>query len=141
MKTLIELYDERAVENVLAPEVLKPEQVIYLAPQEIAEDRSKLASLRAFYRKRGLKLRVYMEPCSVYRADEIRAQLLRLIRDNPECAVDITGGTDAALFAAGLCCAETGIPAFTYSRKSGRFYNISNAPFVDDVPCDIVYRV
>lgn len=32
MKTLIELYDERAIENVLGPETFKPETVVYLCP-------------------------------------------------------------------------------------------------------------
>ena len=82
-----------------------------------------------------------METCSLFKADRIHQQLLRLEKRFPGCAVDVTGGTDAALFAAGMFCRDTGAPAFTYSRKSNRFYDISNAPFADDVPCDTVYRV
>lgn len=141
MDTLIELYDERTVENVLAPEVLRPKRVIYLAPAEIAEDRRKLETLRRFFEARGLRLHVSMVSCSLFKADRIHAQLLKLYRRYPDAAIDVTGGTDAALFAAGLCCAETGMPAFTYSRKNNRFYDISHAPFADDLPCDIEYRV
>lgn len=55
--------------------------------------------------------------------------------------MDVTGGTDAALIAAGMFCRETNIPTFTYSRKRNRFYNISNAPFADDYPCTLSYDV
>ena len=58
MDTLIELYDERAIENVLAPEVFRPRRVIYLAPEEIALDRSRLQTLRDFFAFRGLELQV-----------------------------------------------------------------------------------
>ena len=37
--------------------------------------------------------------------------------------------------------AQTGAPAFTYSRKKKRFYNISGADFADDLPCTLSYSV
>ena len=32
MNTLIELYDERAIENILAPDMFHPRRIIYLCP-------------------------------------------------------------------------------------------------------------
>ena len=32
MKTLIELYDERPIENILATEVFRPERTVFLCP-------------------------------------------------------------------------------------------------------------
>ena len=37
--------------------------------------------------------------------------------------------------------AQTGTPAFTYSRKRNRFYNISGADFADDLACTLSYSV
>lgn len=82
-----------------------------------------------------------MEACSLFKADRVYQQLSGIQRRYPDCAVDVTGGTDASLFGAGMFCMETGTPAFTYSRKNHRFYDICNAPFADEVPCRIVYRV
>ena len=38
MDTLIELYDERAIENILSPDMFRPQHIIYLCPGEIAQD-------------------------------------------------------------------------------------------------------
>ena len=35
MNTLIELYDERAIENILAPDMFHPRRIIYLCPREV----------------------------------------------------------------------------------------------------------
>ena len=36
METLIELYDERPLENVLGVEMFRPERVVYVCPDRIA---------------------------------------------------------------------------------------------------------
>ncbi|MBQ6496742.1 MAG: DUF1887 family protein [Firmicutes bacterium] len=140
MKTLIEIYDERAIENVIGPETFRPEDVVYLCPSEIAQDRRHQNKLRSFFESRGLAVRLHFTECSMYKADTIERQLKEIAAKYEDCAVDITGGTDAALFAAGMFCQETGMPVYTYSRKKNRFYNISNAPFADALPCTLEYR-
>lgn len=141
MKTLIELYDERAVENVLGPETFHPETVIYLYPPESGPDRNRQRKMREYFRYRGIDAGIIFEECSVYRADRILAQLNRIYDRFADIAVDVTGGTDAALFAAGMFSAEKGVPAFTYSRKKNSFYDISGASFADGRVCDIRYTV
>ena len=141
MDTLIELYDERAIENVLAPDLFRPRRVIYLCPEAVTQDRPLQESLRRFFRERGVDAEIEFVECSLYRADRIAAQLRRLTERFPDCAIDITGGTDAALFAAGMLSATSSTPVFTYSHKRGRFYDISHASFADDLPCGLAYRV
>ena len=41
MNTLIELYDERAIENILAPDMFRPQRIVYLCPGEIVRDRTR----------------------------------------------------------------------------------------------------
>ena len=41
MKTLIELYDERAIENILAPDMFRPKSIVYLCPGEVAQNRKR----------------------------------------------------------------------------------------------------
>jgi len=141
MHTLIELYDERAIENVLGPDMFRPERIVYLCPEEAGETARMAESLQAFFALRGYFPQIRMVTCSLFKADRILQQLRKLHRSDPDCAIDVTGGTDAALFGAGLFCAETGVPAFTYSRRMNRFYDISNAPFADDTPCTMRYSV
>ena len=141
MDTLIELYDERAIENILAPDMFRPRRVIYLCPGEIAQDRKRQEKLRAFFRRRGWEPELIFQEASLFKADRILRQLLAIGQKYPDCALDVTGGSDAALFAGGMFAARTGVPAFTYSRKKNRFYDIAGAAFADDLLCDLTYSV
>lgn len=141
MHTLIELYDERAIENVLAPDVFRPQEIIYLCPEEIARDTARQRKYQAFFRHCGWTPGLTFIPCSLYDGEEILRQLLAICDAHPDCALDVTGGTDAALFAGGMLAAQRDVPAFTYSRRMNCFFNIRNAPFADRLTCRVNYRV
>lgn len=141
MTTLIELYDERANENILAPDMFRPQRVIYLCPTEVAQDKRRQETIRDFFLRRNWEPELIFMESSLFKADRILRQLLSISEKYPDCALDVTGGSDAALFAAGLFAAQTKVPAFTYSRKQNRFYNISGADFADNLPCNLTYSV
>lgn len=141
MKTLIELYDERPIENVLATEVFEPKTTVFLCPGEIAQNKRIQKNILGFFRSRGVKTKVEFIEASLYSAEKVRRQLERVAEKYPDCVLDITGGTDAALFASGLMCAGSSIPVFTYSRKGGCFYNIRGADFADRLKCEINHSV
>ena len=140
MKTLIELYDERPLENVLGVEMFRPEQVIYICPKDAA-DRHSRRQLDAYFRHRGLPVELNFRKVSVFDAQAVLQVLREIVAQYPDCAMDITGGTDAVLFAAGLLGAESKLPVFTYSRKKNCFYSIQNAPFADQLPCNVIFTV
>ena len=141
MKTLIELYDERPLENVLSTEVFRPERTVYLCPQEVAQDRKRQEQLRSYFHHRGIETELIFVEASRYSAYKLKSALQKIVETYPDCVLDITGGSDSALFAGGLVSAELGLPAFTYSRKKNRFFNIYNAPFEDGVECTLSYDV
>ena len=141
MNTLIELYDERAIENILAPDMFRPRRIIYLCPREVLRDHTRQQKLAAFYRKRGWEPELIFVGTSLFEADRILRQLFTIEEKYPDCAIDVTGGSDAALFAAGMFAARKGVPAFTYSRRKNRFYDISGADFADDLYCDLTYSI
>lgn len=141
MNTLIELYDERAIENILAPDMFHPRRIIYLCPREVLRDHTRQQKLAAFYRKRGWEPELIFVGTSLFEADRILRQLFTIEEKYPDCAIDVTGGSDAALFAAGMFAARKGVPAFTYSRRKNRFYDTSGADFADDLYCDLTYSI
>lgn len=141
MKTLIELYDERPVENVLASEMFRPERTVFLCPPDVAQNKNFRQKLEEYFRHRGLNTELIFMECSLYSSDKIEKQLRGITEKYPDCVLDITGGTDAALFAGGKLCAEYGTPAFTYSRRRNCFYNIHGADFANEVPCNISHRI
>ena len=135
MKTLIELYDERPIENVLGTEMFHPEETVYICPPEVAGDKALRQALADYFALRGCEVRLTFVPVSLLDAGKVEKQLRRVLEEKEDCALDISGGTDAALFAAGAVCGET--PAFTYSRKRNTFFEISNAPFARGLPCTV----
>lgn len=141
MNTLIELYDERAIENILAPDMFHPRRIIYLCPREVLRDHTRQQKLAAFYRKRGWEPELIFVGTSLFEADRILRQLFTIEEKYPDCAIDVTGGSDAALFAAGMFAARKDVPAFTYSRRKNRFYDISGADFANDLYCDLTYSI
>ena len=141
MQTLIELYDDRPLENVLSMEMFCPERVVYISADGIGPDRHMQQKLKAYFRHRGFEPELVFLRCNVYDTEAVLKRLREVVQKYPDCCVDITGGTDAVLFAAGLLAAETELPVVTYSRKKNCYYNIRNAPFAEKLPCNVLYNV
>ena len=141
MKTLIELYDERPLENVLSTEVFRPERTVFLCPPEVAADLPLQNKLREYFRHRGVQCDCVFLGASLVDAAAVERRLREITERYPDCALDIAGGTDAALFASGLLCAGRDIPVFTYSRKRSTYFNIRNAAFADHLPCRVRLNV
>ena len=140
MDTLIELIDERPLENVLGVEMFRPKRVLYICPEGSSNRHTRL-HLAAYFRHRKVDAELQFLPVSMFDADAVLRVLREAVARYPDCAMDITGGTDDVLFAAGLLSAETDIPVFTYSRKKNCYFNIKNAPFAAGLPCTLTYSV
>ena len=141
MKTLIELFDERPIENVLSAEMFRPERIVYICPEAIFNDRQKHRKLVEYFKHRGINIELVFRKAKVYEMETILELLRETVNTYPDCALDVSGGTDDALFAAGRLSAEVDIPVFTYSRKLNRYFEISGAPFAGELSCDVQYDV
>lgn len=135
MKTLIELYDERPIENVLGTEMFRPEETILICPPEIEANHALRKSMAEYFEHRNCPVKLTFVPVSLLDAIKVEKQLRQILETHEDCAIDIAGGTDAALFAAGAVSGET--PVYTYSRKKNAFFEICNAPFARNLPCTI----
>lgn len=141
METLIELYDDRPLENVLGVETFHPRRVVYVCPDSAFQDRRLGEKLKTYFKHREMDVHVILERTSVYDAESVLQVLRKIVTQYPDCAIDITGGTDAVLFAAGRLSAEVPVPFFTYSRRKNCFFDIRHASFADRVGCDVCYSV
>ncbi len=142
MRTLIELFDERPLENMLATEMFRPERTIFVCSREAAENRTLKRKMRAYLDHRGITTELIFQRVGLYNASEILQALRSITDEYPDCVLDITGGTDDALFAAGELCAENRmVSVFTYSRRKNRFYSIHNASFAEGLACTVQYNV
>ena len=141
MKTLIELYDDRPLENILAALTFRPERVVYVCPEEVAASKHQARVLRRYYDFRGLPIQVEMLGASSYNAADMLLRLREAAEKYDDCVLDITGGTDAALFAAGQLTAELPMPVITYSRRRNSFFDISHSHAAEADKCDVTFSV
>jgi len=139
VRTLVELYDQRPLENVLGVELFRPDEVIYVCPKDTPKDAKN--QLRNYFSHRGIQAALKFLTVNIYDTQEILWVFRKILWEHPDAVMDITGGTDAVLFAAGLACSEEEIPVITYSRKRNRFYSIQNADAIHGVSCDITLSV
>ena len=135
MKTLIELYDTSPIRNVLSTVMFRPQEMILVCPPEVADDPSQRRSLRDFFAYLDCPVKLTLIPVTLLDAGKTERVLREVLESHQDCAIDIAGGTDAALFAAGVVSGET--PVFTYSTRKNTFFEIKNAPFARSLPCDV----
>ncbi len=137
--TLIELFDECPLDNVLATEMFRPEKTVFMCPPEVSSEHKKL--MREYFASRGVKTKLEFISTSLLSADSLEKALRKVFSDNPSCALNISGGSDAALFAAGRFSSDNSIPVFTYASRQNVFYNIRYAPFAHKCPCTVKLTV
>ena len=135
MKTNIELYDDRPIENVLGTEMFRPEETVFICPQEVAEDKELHRSMENYFAYRGIPVKLTFVAASLLDTVKVEKTLKRVLESHEDCAIDIAGGSDAALFAAGAISGDT--PVYTYSRRRNMFFEIKNAPFARGVACTV----
>ena len=141
MKTLIELYDERPLENVLASQVFLPERTLFLCPGDIKRNRHITGSITSYLRGKGHSGDIRFYDTDMYDTRKIIETLNTLTGEYDGCVVDITGGTDQALFAAGMVSGRKELASFTYSRRRNAFFSVKDAPFGYTVPCELKLSV
>lgn len=141
MKTLIELYDERPIENVIGSEMFKPDRTVFLCEADIANDKQKQKKIENYFKHCKLKTEAVFMECSQYDTTKIERMLKRITEQYPDCVVDISGGTETALFACGSFCSGNGIPAYTYSRRKNMFFDIHKADFANRLPCELKHTI
>ena len=124
MKTLIEIYDDEPVYNVLAAKIYRPEQVIFVGNRQMMSKSAKNKIIR-FFRAAGIDTYAYFYPVTPYDCEDILATLVKIGRRFPESVIDITGGSSVVLYAVGRYCVQFPSTVIAFQKKEERFCCIS----------------
>ncbi len=138
-KTLVELYDDRPLENIIGAEMFHPEEIVYVCPAGTPKKAKN--NLKTYFSHRGIRAALRFLSVDTYDTRALVRLFRKILTEHPDTVMDITGGTDAVLFAAGLACSETRVPVITYSRTRNRFFSIQNAPSMHNTLCDLPFSV
>ena len=135
MRTLIELYDPMPINNVLGTEMFRPQETVFLCPPEVEDNRVLRQALKRYFDHRQVPVKLTFLSVNMVDSVKIERVLREVLESHQDCAIDISGGTDASLFAAGVASGNSAV--FTYSRKRNTFFEIRNAPFARSAPCNV----
>lgn len=126
MKTIVEIFDECQIENVIAALNFKPEKIIFVGfKKNMKHDAKK--SLAHFFKIRNIKSELVFEIVPRYDFEAITQKLENIARQNEDCVFDLTGGREMILTAMGYVAAKVNIPLIQFNVRSGELINVKNS--------------
>lgn len=123
IKTLIELFVEYQIENVIASLLYRPEKVVFMGYKNVMTARRRAAAERLFAMKK-MKTEIEYVFTDRYDYGEMTDKLRAIADENEDCVIDITGGKEVMLAAIGEVCSERKLPMIKFDLKYGRHMSV-----------------
>lgn len=101
--TLIELFDREQMENVVACLRLQPEEAVFLGNEE--QMRPFLKRYEELLDRKGIKTKILPKNVELNDIQSVAKTLLSIIQSREDCVIDITGGDERIVMAAGAALA------------------------------------
>ena len=129
--TIIEIYDDEQIYNVLSACEWKPENLVFIGTRKLKNKKVKNNIINCL-RNMGLDTRCFFYSADMHSLDAVKRELVTILDTFGECAVDITGGNEVALVAVGMLSAERNLRIFKYDRYSEAYRNIAGCEAADN---------
>lgn len=121
--TIIELFDENQIENVVSALSLKPDKVVFVGFESImTRDRKK--DIEDFFKLKGIKLQLEYETVKTYEYENILNTLKSVLKTNEDCIFDLTGGSELVIMAMGELAAENDMPVVQFDAESKKLVKV-----------------
>ena len=123
--TIVEFYDNEAIDNAVGTLMLRPERTVFLARDEGAQ--SFTAEFSKILAEKGIKTEIILMRAEAGRA---REKIEECVRKYPDCDFDTSGGDEEFLIAVGAAAEKYGLSLHeadalseTVTPKGGRGEN------------------
>lgn len=123
MLTQIEFYDKDTIKNILACLSIKPDRIVFLYDNQIA-DMNRFVSLENCFKNHLPDIIFETEPVDISDVLDIFNKTKMLINKYGNCVMDITGGSELMTVAGVKAGIETNIKMFYTDIINGRVENI-----------------
>lgn len=114
MNTIIELFDEENIENIVSCFAMLPEKIIFIG-YKIPE--KKRRAIEGFIKGRGIDVKLDFVTLKNRELMPTIDTINKIIDENPDCAIELTGGEELIAAAIGAVAVEREIPVFSYNLK------------------------
>ncbi len=125
IKTLIELFDECQIENVIAGLRFLPQKIVFVGFKEVMT-KKRICDLERFFEMRGLDILLEYEIVGRYDYEFIYNKLNEIIDKNEDCCFDLTGGKELVLTAMGAVSAIRDVPMLQFNVRSGNLIRVKH---------------
>ena len=102
--TLIEFFDREHMDNMIACLRLQPEEAVFLGTQE--QMQPFLKRYEALLQKKGIQTKIQFQNVEGNNLQDVTQILLDIINSREQCVIDITGGDERLVMAAGAALAQ-----------------------------------
>ena len=134
MKTVIELYDDQSILNILAVCAMNPppENLVFVGDFHEKSRENEIRKWAAeFLHKRGIHTKIKLFHVDTDDCQTMVSTLFKIKDEFPECALEVCGGKYLMLLAAGMFAEKSSIPLFHYNIDRKKFENIRLMPDAD----------
>ncbi len=131
IKTLIELFDDCQIENVIAGLNFLPEKIVFVGFKETMT-RKKTEDLKKFFKIRNFDVALEFEVVGRYDYEFIYNKLNEIIDSNEDCCFDLTGGKELVLTAMGAVSALRDVPMLQFNVRSGNLIKVKNCDGIEE---------
>ncbi|MBE7039260.1 MAG: DUF1887 family protein [Ruminococcaceae bacterium] len=130
IRTIIELFDECQIKNVIATLHFLPQKVIFVGFREVMKEK-KINDLKRFFDMRGLKIELEFQFTDRYNYNDIIKLFNTILDNNKNCCFDLTGGKELAIAAMGEISARRNVPIVQFNVRTGKMVCIRNFDYMD----------
>ena len=125
MKTIIELYDRDTLFNISAAVAIKPENIVFICGKNTGKKRKNII-IRLLH-KYCPQTKVYFYETEKNSCEEAERILTEIYEKFPDCAIELTGGSEVLAYGAGRFSKEKELNAFVYRANQGKSVYVSGA--------------
>lgn len=129
-ETIVEIYDDEQIYNVLAICDFKPKNVVFIGSRKLKSKRMK-NNLISCLRSLGLDTKCFFFATDMLSLDTVTEEFRIIIEQFPGLIIDLTGGSEVALVSIGMLARETRVGLMRYDKFEERYRNIYNCPVAE----------
>ena len=114
--TLIEFFDQEAIDNAMGALLLKPERLVILYAEKSCD--IFVSALEKVLEKRSIKTEIFAERVDISTVETAKVKLEEIVERFADCDFDISGGNDIILVAIGSVAKKYNLPLHIVDVKN-----------------------
>ena len=129
MDTLVELFGNNSIENLLSCRVFAPKNIVFICDKNIEEQKTNVVKIAlSNWGLQGINTQfVYVDTGDF---NDITKAMEKVLQDYSNVVFDVTGGSDLMLFSSGILCERYNTPHFFIDMHNLTFHNIKSCEYL-----------